>query len=61
MENSGRTVTETHSASSALMLKDGESRACASSGPHLLPVLSCASDIGFEEEIMTFKRISQAL
>lgn len=45
----------------ALMLKDGESRAWASSSAHLLPGLSCASDIGFEEEIMTFKRISQAL
>lgn len=28
---------------------------------HLLPVPSRVSDIGFEEEIMTFKRISQAL
>lgn len=38
-----------------------EKRAWASRGAHLLPALSCASDFGFEEEIMTFKRISQAL
>lgn len=58
-----RTVAEaeTHSVSSCLMLEERKkNRACASS-TSLLSALSCASDTGFEEEIMTFKRISQAL